>query len=218
MYEYTPDALVQIDEKLGSRTVEAYHSVVYKYPWLRSVSIELDDSKINAFHKKSRGLDSSYISFNPSDESYINRLQDGRAVDRFYWAKGLIQSTGTRLRVPELVTISFLHELGHADNFHDWIIESGEDTQLAYTRSNAERHAQLDTLPLGQACSRAVAAWENNTDSYRDTMEAQGHDEVSFRAALRDNLKAYARLPSEAIPDQFARDALEQIYCMQMAA
>ncbi len=218
MPENTPEALSQIDAKLGSRTVEAYQSVVYSYPWLATVGIVLDDSRGNGFHKSSYGLSSTYIHLNPDDELYRNRLQDGTAEERFYWARGLIHDYGRRLHVSEFVTMVFLHELGHADNFQDWIVDSDGKTKIAYERADAERKAQLATLPLGQACSRAVTAWQNNTDGYRDQMIVAGYDEVSFDEQLRANRIAYARLPSEVTPDRFAQKTLETIYHVPLAA
>lgn len=218
MSEYSPEALTQIDAKLGSRTVEAYHCAVNSYPWLEGVNIVLDDSRGNVFHKNSMGLSASYISLNPDDELYRRRLQDGTAKERFFWATDLIHTRGKRLPISEFATTVFLHELGHADNYQDWILDSGGNTQLAFERSNTERQLQLATLPLGQACSRAVVAWQNNTDGYRDQMIVAGYDEMSFDEQLRANRIAYARLTSEVTPDRFAQKTLETIYHVPLAA
>lgn len=212
MPEYTPQALLQLDDTIGSRTAEAYHTAVDAHPYLRDVRVVLNPDKRNFFSKSVHGLSASYISLNPTEAPYIERIEAGEVEERYSWAVDLLGYDGVTPRVPELLTTIFLHELGHANDFQGYITNNGDNPAIAFERSKEARRLQLATLPLKQASSRAIRAWDSNTEGYRDQLRASGLGDEDFSSTIRVNTAAYAELPCEAVADRFALGILSSIY------
>jgi aryl carrier-like protein len=208
-----PLALKRIDEELGSSTVPAYEHAVDTAPHLEGMAIILKGtSNGSTFQASPEGLAGSYINLQAKEQVYKNLIHSGVAkirmaeYSRFYRQRGITPS------VKELVTSTFLHEMGHADDFHRYISDAQGDVSAAFDLSRSVRASQIATLPFKTATSNAVLAWENNTEGYRDRLQAAGYTDEMWESAVFDNIRAYSELPCEKVADHFALGVLATMY------
>lgn len=211
MAESAPLALKQLDATIGSRTVDGYSTAVDRYPHLGGMAVLLDPQD-SAFQPSKLGLAGSHIRIVDEPAKYQDEIIGGITKARmgefsaFYHEKGITPS------IPELVTATFLHELGHGEDYYRYILRAGGDVAAAFKLSNEVRASQLAGLPLKAPSSAAKKAWDNNTDGYRDDMQKTGYDEARFQVALLDNIRAYSKLPCEKVADRFALGVLATMY------
>lgn len=211
MPDYTPLALQHLDSTLGSRTVEAYEVATEQHPHLGGIAVKLDSSH-SFFEASNLGLAGSHISMLADKPQYINHIKSGATKARMADFSKLLREKGVTPSVPELVTSVFLHELGHAEDYHQYIQRAGGDVKAAFRTSREIRKSEIARLPLGIASSRALRAWNTNTNGYRDSMTKAGHTQDSFMQLINRNIEAYAKLPSEQIADRFALGVLATMY------
>src|SRR5690606_38950343 len=107
------------------------------------------------FHKSDSGLADSYVALNPRHSYYVYAIKAGRVRERMGEFSAFFRNNGIIPKIPELILSVFLHELGHANDYHSYIEQAGGDTLAAYRHFVEVRQSQLATLPLGMATSYA---------------------------------------------------------------
>jgi hypothetical protein len=212
MSETAPLALTQLDQMNGSRTAEAFSVATKQHPHLEGLAVILHDKGAGEFQSSELGLGGSYIGMNPDQDALDKSIQSGLVTARMKEFSVFYRERGILPRKKELITSIFLHELGHAEDFHQYTVNAGGDVKAAFNLSNEVRRSQLITLPLGGASSRARRDWENNTENYRDRMIRHGYTDETFATALLKNSEAYAQLPCEKVADRFALGVLATMY------
>ncbi len=208
----TPLALQALDSQHGTETVVAFEHAVDMAPHLGGLAIILDDKRGPGFQGSELGLAGSYVSLNPSADYYKDAIKSGKTVarlgefSRFFRERGIAPSTN------ELITTAFLHELGHADNFQEYVERMGGDTVAAFRLAKEVRKSQIATLPLKAATSRAEAAWTSNESGYKDKMRSRGVTDEGWAKLVTRNTEAYAALSCEKVADRFALGVLATMY------
>lgn len=210
------EALRKIDDATGARTREAFISAWVKFPHLAKIAILQDDSvpmptirpEVGNLAKSTVLLSGKVDSYRPfvDDKAYAARMNP---FNEFYRSRGVTPS------ISEMITTFFLHELGHGDDFHRYIREAAGDARAAFALANRVRGSELASLPLGTATSIADAAWQHNTDGYRDRLQAEGWTDEKRQAMRLQNLTAYTELNTEQIADRFALGVLATVYPAQ---
>jgi hypothetical protein len=212
MPNYTPLALQHLDSSIGSRTVEAFSVATEQYPHLGGIAINLDNSHQSSFHPSELGLAGSHISIIADPSQYQDEIKKGITKVRMAEFSTMFRERGVLPSVPELVTSTFLHELGHAEDFYQYIQRAGGDVKAAFKLAGEVRKSEIAGLPLKGSSSAALNAWNQNKDEYRDKMEGAGFTPESFNIAVMDNLEAYTKLPCEQVADRFALGVLATMY------
>lgn len=212
MTDFTPLALRHLDDTIGSRTVEAFEVATEQHPHLGGIAIKLDKSSYSSFHPSELGLAGSHISMAADKSQYADHIKSGITKIRMADFSTLLRERGVTPSVPELVTSVFLHELGHAEDYHQYIQCAGGDVKAAFELSREVRRSELATLPLGGSSSNALKAWDSNKSGYRDRMQKAGYTQDSFMALIKQNVEAYTKLPAEQVADRFALGVLATMY------
>jgi hypothetical protein len=212
MTEIAPIALRQLDDMTGSRTAEGFQVATEQYPHLQGLAVILNNSGVGKFQPSELGLGGSYIEMNPNVTVYDEPIRSGLVTARMGEFSKFYRERGVLPKRPELVTSIFLHELGHAEDFHAYIIKNGGDVAAAFKLSREVRSSQLATLPLKISSSRVRHAYDNNTQGYRDNMLKAGYDETKLAKAILENSEAYTQLACEQVADRFALGVLATMY------
>jgi len=198
-----PLALQELDDNLGTQTQDAYRAASRVAPHLNGLAVVFTDTTPH-FSGSPLGLSGSNVAINPDKDFYIEGIHSGKASLRLAEFGKLYRSKGITPGVNELIVAIMLHEMGHAYDFSDYIKRASGDPKVAFELSRKVRKSEIATLPLRTSTAKAEAAWNNNTNGYKDKMRAKGYDNRTWASWLDKNTRAYANLPSEKVADRFA--------------
>lgn len=205
-----PIILHEIDDALGAKTQDAFKAAILRSPRLGGLVIIASDQKSN-FIRSPLGLGGSQVNMRPDPEYYKEFINNGLVAQRMIRFSELYRSKGITPRVNELIVAVLLHEIGHAEDYANYISNASGNVKAAFELSNKVRATELATLPLKAATANAMRAWDDNTNGYRDAMQAQGITGTRWQELLDQNANAYTDLPCEKVADRFALGVLASI-------
>lgn len=217
-YAETLDYVREIDEEIGTRICDVLRTAVSIDPRLSTIDIyPYDNDEEKEFNLPpspslltSENLGLMQVRFNAEKDYTLLLGEEGALRSRFLPHKQcVIKSMGT-VSNASILDICVAHEIGHAAFLYHLADKYGEDT----VGSRYDHHDIKDvlTLPFGIPSSEALEYWQNNRGGYRSYLEKVGYDQDKFLAKLDDNVKAYNRLPMEAVADGFALDVIRHVY------
>lgn len=209
-----PKVLRSLDNNKGSGTVLGHEAAIQISPHIEQVPVLGSESIVGGqFQANHGGWESSRVTINPNHSAYRSYIDSGFASTRLGEFSAFFRERGVVPKTNELILSVLLHELGHVDDLQSYLEKAGGDFKAACMLSEEVRTSQLASLPLGVPSSVALAAWNHNTDGYRDQMQDAGYNtNDKWHEILTQNLRAYSELPCEKVADRFALGVLATIY------
>lgn len=204
--------LRRIDAETGAFTEEAFTKALEVAPQLGDIAVELDNGSTPYFACDIRGLQESRLVLNSDPEFYRAAIKNGLVSKRMGEFSDFYRAHGVIPRIPELITAVSLHELGHGNDFLQYIEKASGDTATAFAMAGHVRESQIATLPLGASTSRAQTAWDGNVGGYKDKLRALGWTDEMWEAEKLRNTEEYAKLNVEKVADRFALGVLATMY------
>ena|SRR3989344_2740533 len=195
------------DEVHGLRTAPVLEQALEIAPHLGELSI-IQGRTQSRFDPNCEQFDWSIVHVDERFLMHKRPFNLANLSERMATFRDLFESRGVAFGFTEAHMVTLGHELGHGEDYHKIIEDNDGDIGAAYNQRYARRTREIATLPPGRPNVYAIPDYDRNTDGFRDEMEAEGLVGDVWLEALRENARAYQKLPSELLADDFAIDVL----------